>query len=278
MDYYEILGVDKKASLKTIQKAYKVLVKKYHPDTCQIYDKKQAEEKFRQISRAYEVLSDEKSRTEYDTGMTDSEQLVIEDDDVQDADAEENATFSKRKDYGSYDHGEIGNNFTSTKTYDYAPNKDNSMIYRVKLFFICFLVISVLGGLVYLGVRIDKAKPQEAQVTQAMIIGKTKEDVRKAFGKPDRIISNQWIYGKSIVYFNSAQKMVGWKKVDERIKVFLGSKAKNPPKLKVGDKKQTVILVMGTPDYLYMNVWKYGGITIKFDTKGRVKSITQLHR
>lgn len=64
-DYYKILGVDKSASDKEIKRAYRNLAKKYHPDTNQ--GNKEAEEKFKSINEAYEVLGDEEKRKKYDT-------------------------------------------------------------------------------------------------------------------------------------------------------------------------------------------------------------------
>lgn len=62
-DYYEILGVSRDADPKTIKSAYKSLIKKYHPD---INKEAGAEEKFKEIKKAYEVLSDEQKRAQYD--------------------------------------------------------------------------------------------------------------------------------------------------------------------------------------------------------------------
>lgn len=63
-DYYEILGVDKKADAATIKKAYRKLAKKYHPDTNP--NNKASEDKFKEANEAYEVLSDKEKRSKYD--------------------------------------------------------------------------------------------------------------------------------------------------------------------------------------------------------------------
>ena len=66
-DYYDILGVDRNASKDDIKKAYKKLAKKYHPDKHQdSTDKKDAEEKFKEINEAAAVLGDEQKRTQFD--------------------------------------------------------------------------------------------------------------------------------------------------------------------------------------------------------------------
>ncbi len=63
-DYYEVLGIDKNADAGTIKKAYRKLAMKYHPDKNQ--DDKEAEEKFKEASEAYEVLSDPEKKQRYD--------------------------------------------------------------------------------------------------------------------------------------------------------------------------------------------------------------------
>lgn len=64
-DYYKTLGLDKNATQDDIKKAYRTLVKKYHPDLHP--GDKEAAEKFKEINEAHEVLSDEKKRKNYDT-------------------------------------------------------------------------------------------------------------------------------------------------------------------------------------------------------------------
>src|SRR2546427_1716831 len=63
-DYYEMLGVPRKASSKDIRTAFRKLARKYHPDLNP--GDKASEEKFKQIQEAYDVLSDSKKRQMYD--------------------------------------------------------------------------------------------------------------------------------------------------------------------------------------------------------------------
>ena len=72
-DFYEVLGVEKKASAEEIKKAYKKLVYKYHPDknSASKEQQEQAEKKFKEVTEAYDVLSDAQKRKRYDLGMHD---------------------------------------------------------------------------------------------------------------------------------------------------------------------------------------------------------------
>jgi curved DNA-binding protein len=63
-DYYEVLGVGRDASQDEIRKAFRKLARKFHPDTAQ--DKASAEEKFKEVNEAYEVLGDPEKRKKYD--------------------------------------------------------------------------------------------------------------------------------------------------------------------------------------------------------------------
>jgi curved DNA-binding protein len=64
-DYYRILGVPRDASAETIRRAFRKLAREYHPDVAK--NKSQAEEKFKEINEAYEVLGDPEKRRKYDT-------------------------------------------------------------------------------------------------------------------------------------------------------------------------------------------------------------------
>ena len=68
-NYYQILEVDVNASFEVIEKAYKTLVKKYHPDLQENSLKNDSEEKLKLINEAYEVLSNEEKRKNYDLAL-----------------------------------------------------------------------------------------------------------------------------------------------------------------------------------------------------------------
>ena len=64
IDYYKVLGLDKKASSEEIKKAYRKLARKYHPDLNP--DNAEAKKTFQQINEANEVLTDPEKRQKYD--------------------------------------------------------------------------------------------------------------------------------------------------------------------------------------------------------------------
>lgn len=67
-DYYKILGIAKEVSQDEIKKAYRKLARKYHPDVNK--GSKESEEKFKEISEAYEILGDSGKRKQYDQGVS----------------------------------------------------------------------------------------------------------------------------------------------------------------------------------------------------------------
>jgi DnaJ-class molecular chaperone len=71
IDYYKILEVDSKASQDDIKKKFYSMAKKYHPDSQETKTTKVNEEKFKQISEAWEVLSNEDTKNDYDLARQD---------------------------------------------------------------------------------------------------------------------------------------------------------------------------------------------------------------
>lgn len=77
-NYYDILQVNQNASPEIIEKAYKTLAKKYHPDLQPEENKKQAEEILKDINEAYEILSNPTSKADYDNSL--KENYISEED------------------------------------------------------------------------------------------------------------------------------------------------------------------------------------------------------
>ncbi|MCX5711652.1 MAG: molecular chaperone DnaJ [Candidatus Omnitrophica bacterium] len=98
-DYYEILGVKKNTSLDDIRKAYREMALRYHPDRVPHEQKKEAEEKFKEISEAYAILSDSQKRALYDQyGHSGIDQRYAQEDIFKNADF--NSAFQGMGDYG----------------------------------------------------------------------------------------------------------------------------------------------------------------------------------
>lgn len=74
-NYYDILEISKNASSEIVEKAYKTLVKKYHPDLQEENLKQEYENKLKLINEAYEVLSDEQKRNQYNLELQKKENL-----------------------------------------------------------------------------------------------------------------------------------------------------------------------------------------------------------
>lgn len=100
-DYYEVLGIDKNATLEEIKKAYKKLVIQYHPDkysTKSIEEQKEAEEKFKEIAEAYDVLSNPEKKERYDTfGFNDATSQSFSDFDMDEFLEKQFGFFRNRK-------------------------------------------------------------------------------------------------------------------------------------------------------------------------------------
>ncbi len=116
-DYYEILGLSKNTSKEEIKKAYKHLAKKYHPD---LNKSKEAEEKFKEISEAYAVLSDDTKRQTYDQfGHAGFDQRYSQEDIFRGADFE-----SVFRDFGFNDFTDIFNIFGGRHGFGHQRRKE----------------------------------------------------------------------------------------------------------------------------------------------------------
>ena len=119
-DYYQILEVNKNASGEVIDKVYKVLAKRYHPDLQEASNAKEAEEKFKEVSEAYEILSDEEKRKKYDEELEGYENL-------QKSETVELSEFQKLRDYAVQLENEVSYLKNRSPNSGYAsPNYTNN--------------------------------------------------------------------------------------------------------------------------------------------------------
>ncbi len=113
-NYYEILEIDKKASTEIVEKAYKTLVKKYHPDLQEGSKKQECEEKLKLINEAYEILSNPEKREKYNQEIEYKYQQNIKD---KDEDTNTDTNYQTNNDY---------NNTKSNINADYEQNNYQS--------------------------------------------------------------------------------------------------------------------------------------------------------
>ena len=116
-NYYDELEVIRTASKEVIEKVYKVLAKKYHPDTTKELDKQAAEEKFKAISEAYEILSDDEKRKKYDLELEQTSPIIS---------YEEYINVVKQRDALSHSLNNLKNEFNQFRNY----NNNNQQYYN----------------------------------------------------------------------------------------------------------------------------------------------------
>ncbi len=118
-NYYEILEVNKNASPEIIEKAYKTLVKKYHPDLQEDNLKNIYEEKIKKINEAYDILSNSEKRKNYDLNLNNT---IISSDDYNNL-INENINLKKEINYLKNNLNNIQKNINND--YNNSNNKNN---------------------------------------------------------------------------------------------------------------------------------------------------------
>lgn len=132
MNYYEILKISKDASDKEIKNAYKKMVKKYHPDLY-VADKEFAEKKIKEINEAYNILSNEESRLEYDEYLND-----IEQDNVQEV------VYTTQSNYknGFTEEANQYNSFLVNNIFDKFENLSKKT--KIKIFLVVLMIVFII--------------------------------------------------------------------------------------------------------------------------------------
>ena len=127
-NYYEILEVDRNASPEIIEKAYKTLAKKYHPDLQDDIHKKEAEETFKMINEAYETLSNPEQRSLYDQKLEDT---IVSQDKYNEMYQQNQVLKNKLNDlqqhmYNENTYSQNANNFNNNTVYNRADNSSQN--------------------------------------------------------------------------------------------------------------------------------------------------------
>lgn len=120
-DYYGILEVNEKASQEIIEKAYKILVKKYHPDIYSSVEKREAERKLKDINEAYNILSDSFLRSQYDLELQKERMHTQTSQNI----ARENTQKYQQQTTNQQQNENIRRNKRKKKKTEYVRNKSN---------------------------------------------------------------------------------------------------------------------------------------------------------
>ena len=169
-NYYEVLGTSKTASADEIKKAYRNLAFKYHPDRNP--GDKSAEEKFKEINEAYDVLSDEKKRADYDSFGTSNSRYSGTNNSYN-----RNNDFTNEETFWNWFNGNTTNSYGNNNTYrnyyyqstnsynkkeDYVSKKSlfKTLLYKILQVFVGLFLTNVLwiipfGFIICIGIIIN---------------------------------------------------------------------------------------------------------------------------
>ncbi|MBR5227244.1 MAG: DnaJ domain-containing protein [Clostridia bacterium] len=131
-NYYEILEVDRQASLKVIKGVYKIHIKNKHPDLYEGEEKLKAEEEIKVLNEAYEILSNEEKRKEYDKQLAETASL---DEELLEETLKENEYLKKRlQEYEGSEFNKLNQEVDSFEPH-VATTEENNAKYLLKLMY-----------------------------------------------------------------------------------------------------------------------------------------------
>ena len=242
MNYYDILGVSNTATNSEIKKAYKTLVKKYHPDVFE-GDKSVADSKIKQLNEAYEVLSNADERAKYDESLfAVSDENTTSSNNYSNSQTTDNDVYKKYDDLYKYDyykkyttnyygvsrddlHNEKSKTFHQNRKVqdsDFFMGSRAKFVFLISILLVIFLVtllilISYLKTLLVVAPKttINSIEYSDIDNSDVITFGMSYDEVCDILGNPDYIKrkSNDYYayWGNSYIIFNSKNLAYGWK-------------------------------------------------------------------
>ena len=128
--FYEILEVSENASPEVIEKAYKILVKKYHPDLQPPEEKKHAEDKMKEINEAYDILGDEGKKKKYDDELASEREQAQREEELRRQASQQNVYGQNNQGYTGATYNNINNQSVHNPDFNYDIDR---MKYEQKL-------------------------------------------------------------------------------------------------------------------------------------------------
>ena len=242
MNYYDILGISNTATNSEIKKAYKTLVKKYHPDVFE-GDKSVADSKIKQLNEAYEVLSNADERAKYDESLLAvSNESTTSSNNYSNSQTTDYDVYKKYDDLYKYDYykkyttnyyGVSRDNLHNEKSKTFYQNRKvqdsdffmgsrTKFVFLISILLVIFLVIlliliSYLKTLLVVAPKttINSIEYSDIDNSDVITFGMSYDEVCDILGAPDYIKrkSNDYYayWGNSYIIFNSKNLAYGWK-------------------------------------------------------------------
>lgn len=195
-NYYDVLGVSRKATSGEIKKAYRNKAVTLHPDAGG--DPK----KFMELKRAYDVLKDARLKKEYDLLLLRQE--------------------NNRRDgfYSAHTQNVSEERYANRRQEDNRRQRNYPSRRQSGDKIIIFIIGIIVAGILYIGVSPYFSEQEDGLIksptttspAKELLIekGMTQAEVKRYLGTPDSTSSNAWRYGSSSVYFNYEGKVIDW--------------------------------------------------------------------
>lgn len=290
-DYYKLLEVNESASYDVINAAYKVLVKKYHPDLAKEQDKQLREEKMKELNLAKDILTSPAKRSKYDMDLKKEKEKRLQEE------------MNERIKYAQYQANKSKNEYprkketpTSTVTssfkgffslFDNFGKNKGLIVICSFLFMIAFLQIFLVFGYSFkIPEKNENSNSSENALLHVTPIqnkeliklkpGISKDEVITMFGIPDAEYSAYLKYGDAKVLLQD-NIVIGWIDTYQQLPIIRHTKTLSQNSVKTGSSRETVLESYGSPDTYSTNFFVYDDVIIYFE-KDIVTGIEQMQK